>query len=189
MEAIWRAIQEALGLSAETISVGQMILRAIVTYVATLTMVRLGEKRFFSENTAFDLILGIILGSVVSRAINGSAPFFATLAAGFTLVAMHWAMATLSYHWSRFGTLVKGNPRRLVKDGEILWDAMRASHISRNDLMEALRSEGQVSDLGQVEEAWLERSGEISVLRASREPQVLDVQASEDVQTIRLQVE
>jgi hypothetical protein len=68
----------ALGLGAEAreIGVAQMALRAVVVYVATVFMVRLGKKRFMGQGTAFDLILGIMLGSTVSRAITGTAPFF-----------------------------------------------------------------------------------------------------------------
>src|SRR3954467_15198928 len=44
----------------------------------------------FSRATAFDVILGIMLGSMVSRAIAGTAPFLPTLAASSTLLAVHW---------------------------------------------------------------------------------------------------
>jgi hypothetical protein len=35
-----------------------------------------------SKATAFDVIAAIMLGSIMSRAINGSAPFLPTLVAG-----------------------------------------------------------------------------------------------------------
>jgi hypothetical protein len=58
-----------------------MALRAVVVYVVTVIIVRLGKKRFMGKGTAFDVILGIMLGSIVSRAITGNAPFFPALAA------------------------------------------------------------------------------------------------------------
>jgi uncharacterized membrane protein YcaP (DUF421 family) len=48
--------------------------------------VRLGSKRFLGQTSAFDTIVGIMLGSIMSRAINSSAPFFPTLIAGVVLV-------------------------------------------------------------------------------------------------------
>ena len=98
-------------------------------------------------------------------------------------------MAMAAFRWTRFGTLVKGSPRVLVEDGEVLWDAMRKSHISRDDLMEALRLQGRISDVGKVREARLERNGNISVLRTSDGPRILEVQVEEGVQTVRIQVE
>ncbi len=44
-------------------------------FAAALVMVRSGDKRFFARKSAFDVILGFMLASVLSRAINGSAPF------------------------------------------------------------------------------------------------------------------
>jgi uncharacterized membrane protein YcaP (DUF421 family) len=137
LQELGNIIASLLGLEAEDLSITQMALRAIIVYVAALLMVRLGEKRFSGKNTAFDVILGIILGSVVSRAITGSSPFFPTLATGFVLVGLHWLFAMIAFRSDRFGTLIKGSPRMLVKDGEMLWDAMRKSNISRNDLLGA----------------------------------------------------
>ncbi|MCL4302560.1 MAG: DUF421 domain-containing protein [Anaerolineae bacterium] len=166
-----------------------MALRALIVYIAALVMVRLGEKRFLGKNTAFDVILGIILGSVVSRAINGSAGFWSTLGAGFVLVGLHWLFAVLAFHSDWFGTLIKGRTRLLVKNGEIRWTAMRKSNISQNDLLGALRSEARTSSPDEVKEAHLERSGNISVIRANQEPKILEVTVREGVQTIRIQIE
>jgi uncharacterized membrane protein YcaP (DUF421 family) len=119
-----------------------MLARAVVVYVATIFLVRLGEKRFLGKSTAFDVILGIILGSVVSRAINSRTEFFPTLAAGFFLVALHWTFAVIAFRSDRLRTLVKGRTRKLVDDGHIRWDEMRKSHISADDLLGALRLNG-----------------------------------------------
>lgn len=101
------AVAECLGLDAKTLRVVQMALRAVVVYVAALVMERVGEKRFLGKTTAFDVILGITLGSVGSRAIAGSSPFIPTLVAGFVLVGLNWLLSAMAFRWSSFGTLVK----------------------------------------------------------------------------------
>lgn len=189
METIGDLIGRIIGLDAEELHAGQMAIRAIVVYISTLLMVRLGEERFFGRSTAFDLILGIILVSVVSRAINGSAAFYPTLGAGLTLVGLHWLFSVLSFHSDWFGTLVKGSDRLLVEDGAILWDAMRKSHLSAKDLMSSLRTQANVDDLEKVKAARLERSGDISVVKADAPPKVLEVDVADGVQTIRIQIE
>lgn len=77
MDEIAGTVRAALGLGLDNneLGVGQVALRAAVVYVVTLGMVRLAKKRFISRATAFDVILGIVLESVVSRAITGNAPF------------------------------------------------------------------------------------------------------------------
>ncbi|MFW5709728.1 MAG: DUF421 domain-containing protein [Chloroflexota bacterium] len=166
MQEIDAFITRLLGLDVEELTIWHMVIRAIVVYLSALLMVRIGEKRFFGKNTAFDIILGIIFGSVVSRAITGSSEFFPTLVAGLTLILLHWLFATLSFNFDWFGSFIKGNSRLLVKDGEILWEAMRKSHISEKDLMSALRLQGNIEKLDEVKEARLERSGNISVIKS-----------------------
>lgn len=113
-------IREILGLGANDLAWWQMLVRAILVFIVALLMVRLGEKRFLGKNTAFDVILGIVFGSVMSRAITGSSPFFPTLVAGFTLILLHWLFAAVAFRSDWFGDMVKGRSRILVKDGEIL---------------------------------------------------------------------
>src|SRR5476651_269417 len=62
------------GLESKDIDVLQMALRAVIIYVVTICIVRIGKKRFMGGATVFDVILGIIVGSVASRAITGNAP-------------------------------------------------------------------------------------------------------------------
>ena len=80
MNAFWNFFETLLGLSVEPkdLTFVQVSLRGIVVFLATLIMVRLGHKRPLAQKTPFDAILLVILASVLSRAINGSAAFFAT---------------------------------------------------------------------------------------------------------------
>lgn len=165
MSDFWAAGGQLLGLDADTLTVWQMVARAIVVYVIAVIIVRFGEKRFIGKFSAFDVILGFMLGSILSRAITGSSPFVPSLAAAVVLVGMHYLFAKISFHSDRFGTLVKGHSRTLVENGEIDWSAMRKSNISRSDLLSALRENGQVDGTSGVRLARLERSGNISVIR------------------------
>lgn len=177
-----------LGRDAGDIGTGQMALRALVVYVFTLLVVRLGSKRFLGKATAFDVILGIMLGSVMSRAINGSAGLVPTLAGGTVLVALHWLFGVVAYHTSWFGDLVKGRPVVLVEDGRVREDAMRRTSLSGNDLREALRLAGMRPDPAGVRLAHLERDGTISVIPRQGEPRVMEVSVADGVQTVRIEV-
>jgi uncharacterized membrane protein YcaP (DUF421 family) len=176
-----------LGLESKDISVLQMSLRAVIVYVVTVVIVRLGKKRFMGRTTAFDVILGIMLGSIVSRAITGNAPFFPALAASAVLVAMHWLFSGVALQWHGFGWAIKGAPELLVRDGTMDEQVMRKAHMTEHDLWEDLRGKS-VSDLKQVSEAHLERSGQLSVIKAKPEPKVLDVRVADGVQTLRIEI-
>ena len=176
-----------LRLDVSDVSALQMSLRTILIYVLTLAMIRIGSKRFLGRSAALDVIVGIMLGSVMSRAINGTAPFVPTVVAGIVLIAMHWVLAVIAYHFDWFGPFVKGNAVPLVKDGQIQEDGMRRGGISKHDLEGALREESQELHLSQIKTAYLERDGQISIIPFKREPRVVDVSVADGVQTVRVE--
>jgi uncharacterized membrane protein YcaP (DUF421 family) len=189
MDAVEEALRLTLGLGlqGEEIKVMQMALRAVIVYVVTVAIVRLGKKRFMGGSTAFDVILGIMLGSIVSRAITGNAPFFGALAASVVLLAMHWLFSSIALRFHGFGWAIKGAPAVLVRNGEIDWEAMRKTHMTEHDLWEDLRVRG-ISKLEHVAEARMERSGQVSVLRAKQEPKVVEIGVAEGTKTIRVEL-
>lgn len=153
-----------LELDSKNINFWQMSLRAVIVFIVSIAMLRIGHKRFMGRNTAFDVMLGIVFGSIVSRAITGNAPFFPALAAGLTLVLMHWILSFIAFHWGAFGDAVKGKKNLLIKDGEIQWEEMKSSHITEDDLSEALRNKGEEVDFKKVKSAHLERNGDVSII-------------------------
>jgi uncharacterized membrane protein YcaP (DUF421 family) len=169
MEELKYAVEQALGLGLDNryLNAGHMSLRALVVFVAAVVMLRVGDKRFMGKSTALDVLLGIVFGSIVSRAITGNAPFFPTLAASLVLVLLHWVSASVAFRSHGFGRAVKGTERLLVRDGEIQWEAMKKAHITEHDLKEALRVNGKEPDVKQVALAHLERNGDVSITTRS----------------------
>jgi uncharacterized membrane protein YcaP (DUF421 family) len=147
---------------------GQLALRTLVVFLFGVAVVRIADRRFLGRNAGFDVLLAIVLGSVLSRAINGQAPLVKTLGASALLVLLHHLLSAATCRWSTLSKLVKGNAVLLVKDGEIDHQAMRRAHISMDDLKENLRLNGNVTDLAEVAEAQLERDGRISVVRQDK---------------------
>jgi uncharacterized membrane protein YcaP (DUF421 family) len=191
MHSLGQTLQSLLGLDRELaqVSAGQMALRTLMVYVVALAIVRLGSRRFLSQASAFDVIVAIMLGSVMSRAINGSAPFGPTLVSGAVLVGLHWLIATAAYRLDWLGPIVKGRPVRLIVDGAVDQEAMRRSGVGDKDLEQALRTEAGVTDPSAVRAATLERDGSISVVKSDRPPRIIDVSVADGVQTVRVKLE
>ena len=166
----------------------EMILRAAGVYIGALVIMRLaGEARLLGKHAAFDIFLGIIFGSMISRPVNASAPFFETIAVGGVLVGIHWVFGALAFRWHAFGNLVKGRPAVLLENGEIRWESMRANHFTERDMQETLRLHG-VDDLKEVRTATLERNGKVSIILAPRQPRVVEISVEAGVQTVRLEL-
>jgi uncharacterized membrane protein YcaP (DUF421 family) len=167
MNAFWNSFETFLGLGVEPkdLTFIQISLRGIIVFLVTLTTMRLGHKRSLSRKTPFDAVLLVILAAVLSRAINGSAAFVATLGGGVVLVVLHRLFAHLAYYSHGFGILVKGKPDTIVRDGECDFHMMRRNHISMHDLEEDMRLGAHIDDLSRVRLARVERSGDISFIK------------------------
>jgi uncharacterized membrane protein YcaP (DUF421 family) len=160
-------LEAALGLSAtkaEELNTLQVCVRAVVVFIILIAFVRFGKKRFLGKATAFDAILVIMIGSIASRAISGTAPFIPSLAGTFVLILTHWIISYFSERSPTLSYLTKGHDTVLVRDGRVDRKALRKAHMSDDDLDEDLREQG-VAKPGDVKEARLERSGKLSVVK------------------------
>jgi uncharacterized membrane protein YcaP (DUF421 family) len=164
----WMDARLGLGLEPKQLTFLHITLRGIIVFIISLVMVRLGDKRFLSKKTAFDAILGLILASMLARAVNGSSAFWPTLGGGFVLVGLHRLIAFLSRRWHKFGILVKGTSDLVVRNGEIVQAGMRRNDLSKHDLEEDMRLKGQVDDVSKIKVAYAERNGQISVVRKEK---------------------
>lgn len=167
MNEFWNSFQTLLGVGVEPkdLTFVQISLRGIIVFLVTLAAVRLGHKRSLSRKTPFDAVLLVILAAVLSRAINGSAAFFATLGGGLVLVVLHRLFAFLTFYSHRFGILVKGKPDVIVRDGKPDLPMMLRNHVSTHDLDEDMRLSAHTDDLSQIRLARVERSGDISFIK------------------------
>jgi uncharacterized membrane protein YcaP (DUF421 family) len=142
--------------------------RALFIFVIGIALVRIGDRRSLSEKTAFDAIFIVLIGSMLSRAINGTAPFFTTIAAGVVLMVIHRACAFGACRSHAFGKLIKGQPVTLLRDGKLDRAEMRRSLVSEHDFEEDLRLDAKTEDVSTIALARLERSGDISFIKKER---------------------
>ena len=167
MDTFYNFVGPLLGLGVEPkdLTFLQISIRGIIVFVATLLMIRLGHKRSLARKTPFDAVLIVILASVLSRAINGSAAFFATLGGSVVIVLIHRLFAFIAYHSHAFGILIKGRPEVIVENGNLVMGTMRRNHISKHDLEEDLRLDAELENISRVQVARVERSGDISFIK------------------------
>jgi uncharacterized membrane protein YcaP (DUF421 family) len=143
----------------------QEVPRAFVVFVFGLILLRLSGRRAFARWSALDIIVSIIIGSSLSRALTGSAPLGGTMLAMVLLAFLHWMLARMAARSRRFARLVEGSAAILGQAGEVSERAMRRHNISETDMEEALRKEG-VTDAAKTRQITLEPSGVITVITA-----------------------
>ena len=114
-------------------------------------------------------VLIVVLASVLARAINGSAAFWATLGGSFVIVLLHRAVAFLANRWHPLGIVVKGEPQVILRDGRFDLAAMRRNHVSEHDFEEDMRLSAKTEDKSKLKVARVERSGDISFIKKEQQ--------------------
>jgi uncharacterized membrane protein YcaP (DUF421 family) len=143
----------------------QMGLRSIVIFVIALVLIRVSGRRSFGQRSPFDLVVVILLGATLSRAIVGASPFIATVVASFAIVACHRMLAWACMRSPRFERLVGGVEREVYSNGAFNAREMHAALMTRTDIEETVRQQTGSRSMDNVAAAILERNGEVSVIR------------------------
>lgn len=150
---------------SHSITAVQMLTRAVLLFFAALLLLRLSGPRTFAGSTAFDLVVKIMLGSVLSRAVAASSPFGGTLLACAAFVLLHWVLAWASFHYPWVDRLVKGRVYLLARQGKADAEQLRRLRLNDLDLREGLHENGNLAEVSQTEAVYLERDGTISVVK------------------------
>lgn len=148
------------------LSLLQECARAVLIFAYGLLLLRLGGRRIFGHWSALDVIVSIIVGSALARAMTGSAPLPGTMAAAAVLCLLHWLLAQGVARSRLLSRLVEGRAVILADRGRVDRERCKTHMISECDLAEALRQRGLATDsLDNVNHVTLEPSGRITVVK------------------------
>ena len=145
----------------------EVVFRTVVMYGYALVFARVVGKRAVGQISPFEFILIIIISSAA-----GDPMFYAhvPLLHGFVVLTAVMVLHRVFAHFAdlseRVEDVLEGEPLLVVKNGELLERAVESASISRRELLMKLRRRS-IRDVGEVEVAFLEPDGELSVLRAS----------------------
>lgn len=139
-------------------------IRSIILYLIVLVIMRLMGKREIGQLQPFELAISIMISELASipmtdigiPLINGIIPILG-------LLLMHLLISFLNLKSTKIRELVCGKPSILIYRGKIDEKKLRKERFTLNELEEKLRS-NNVMDIGDVEYAILETSGDVSVI-------------------------
>jgi uncharacterized membrane protein YcaP (DUF421 family) len=148
------------------VGIGQECARAVVIFFYGLILLRVSGRRTFAKWSALDIVMSILVGSTLSRALTGNASFAGSLAAVAALAVLHVIVSYFAAKSEWFSILVEGHAIPLVSQGQID-EARRVRHfISKADLAEALRQKN-MEEVTAAEKVVLEPNGKLNVIKAN----------------------
>jgi uncharacterized membrane protein YcaP (DUF421 family) len=146
----------------------QMTARAIVMFFITLALIRIGGLRIFGKRDAFDNIIGIMMGAILSRGVTGVSSFVSVVVATTGMIVIHRILSALAFRSRFIEKIIKGSKITLYENGVLFRKNLFKASMTIHDLMESLRLETQKDSLDEVEKATMETNGRISfVLKKS----------------------
>lgn len=141
----------------------ETILRSFIMFVVILVSLRILGKRGVKQLSVFELVVIIGLGSAAGDPMFykdvGILPAILVFA---MVVGLYSLLTFMIGHNKKFEDLVEGRPVCLIKDGKFSIDNFKKEALGEDEFFAELRMQG-ISQLGQVEEAIEESSGNISV--------------------------
>lgn len=149
------------------LTVLQMSLRGVVVFFIALLLIRISGRRSFGLHMPLDNIITITLGAVLSRAIVGASDFLPVIVCSVVIVLLHRFMGWTIVHHHGFSKFVQGEKLILFSDGEFKTENMNKAIVCQEDIMQGVRKSALTSDLGKIEQVYIERNGEISSIKKS----------------------
>lgn len=161
----WRSV-----LAFET-PVLEIVVRGTLTFLALLVLLRVVSKREVGAMGTADILVIVLIADAAQNAMAGE---YKTVADGVLLVAviLGWALLLdwLGYRFPFVERLMNQNKLPLVRNGRMLRKNMARELITEDDLWTQLRMHG-VKELHEVEVAYLEPDGRVSVLKVDDDGQ------------------
>ena len=140
-------------------------IRSILLYIVVLVVMRLMGKREIGQLQPFELAISIMIADLASTPMadagipisNGIIPILA-------LLVMHLIISVLNIKSIKARQILCGKPTILIYRGRIDEKMLRRERFTVNELEERLRG-NNIVNIGDVEYAILETSGQVTVIQ------------------------
>ena len=139
--------------------------RSIVLYIIVLIVMRLMGKREIGQLQPFELAISIMIADLASIPMADiGIPIFNGIIPILGLLAMHLIISLLNLKSMQAREIICGKPSILIYRGKINEKVLKKERFTINELEERLRA-NNVFNLGDVEYAILETSGQVTVIQ------------------------
>ena len=143
----------------------EIVLRGTVVYWFLFLLFRFVLRRDVGSIGIADVLLLVLIADASQNAMSGS---YQSISEGCLLVATiagwNYGLDWVTFHFAAVRRWVEPAPLLLIQNGRMLRKHMRKELITSEELWAQLREHG-VKELSEVQSAFMESSGEISVLK------------------------
>lgn len=147
--------------------------RSIILYIIVLIVMRMMGKREIGQLQPFELAISIMIADLATIPMTDTGiPIGNGIVPILGLLLMHLLISLINIKSTKLREIICGKPRILIYRGKIQEKAMIKERFTINELQERIRSQNVVN-LGDVEYAILETSGQITVIEKPNKRQAI----------------
>lgn len=141
------------------------VFRTIFFYFFVTIAYRIMGKREIGQLGVIDLIVSILIAELVAISIeNINDPIYLTIVPIISLVILEVVFGIIAIKSRTFRTIFDGKPSLIICNGKINYKEMVRQRYTLDDLLISLRQK-EIKDIEQVEYAFLEPNGKLSVFK------------------------
>ncbi len=142
----------------------EVLLRFLVIYLVLLIVLRLMGRRFASQLSIVELAIMVMLGAAIGPPLQTPEKGILPTVLLLTLLACFRLLSWFTFRSHQMEILSQGDATMLVKNGRLALEHLRHAELSRARIFSELRAL-DIQHLGELQRAWLEPSGRVSLLR------------------------
>ncbi len=144
-------------------------IRAYCGYLFLVFVTRIVGRRPGKQLTPFEFVLIFFIGGLALTAIVGDDASLTNALVSIIAIAMaHFTVVWLRTLSPRIARLFDGTPLILLEQGQWREETMKRMRLEDDDVMALARDKG-IKSLEEIDQAVLERNGEISVVQVEKE--------------------
>ncbi len=142
-----------------------LFIRSILIYIVVLIVMRGMGKREIGQLQPFEFVISIMIADLAATPISNSGiSIINGIIPILGLLVMDLIISIANMKSLKLRELISGKPAILIYRGKINEEILRKERFTINELQERLR-DNNIMNLGDVEYAILETSGQINVLQ------------------------
>jgi uncharacterized membrane protein YcaP (DUF421 family) len=141
------------------------IIRGTIMYLTLFLLFRLVIRRRIGAVGMSDILLVVIVADAAQSGLSGKTSSITdALIVVATIFTWNWIIDWLNYHVPALQGVLEPPPLPLIENGRVLHRNRRHELLTMDELKSRLREHG-VTDLAEVERAYMESDGEVTVIK------------------------
>jgi uncharacterized membrane protein YcaP (DUF421 family) len=145
----------------------EIVLRTLIMYIYTIFLLRILGKRGMGQLSALELAIIIGFGSAVGDPMmSADIPVTYGIICVSVITLFQVGLEKLINKNKSVEAVMEGEPNLIIDDGLMIMENMKKDNLSKEDLFRLLRIK-DIEHLGQINKAFFETTGQISILLQS----------------------